>query len=129
VGENPGTAFGINLTTGVLFVANRNALLLRNSIPVTVKVTDNGPGNLSATATITVNVVNTLTAAASPGSAAGSSGGASQGTLAAETISTPAAARVAPAKRAGQPSVTDAASERGPNQLLERALSASRNRG
>ncbi|MBL0135867.1 MAG: cadherin repeat domain-containing protein [Chitinophagaceae bacterium] len=57
---NTSTAFAINSTTGVLTVANTTALNYETtpSFALVVKVQDNGTGNLSNQATVTVNLIN-----------------------------------------------------------------------
>jgi len=57
---NTSGAFYINSSNGNLTVANSSALNYETNpvFQLTVQVTDNGPGNLSASATITVNVNN-----------------------------------------------------------------------
>lgn len=57
---NTNNAFAINPTTGVLSVANNQALNYETtpSFPLTVRVTDNGTGNLWAQATVTVQLSN-----------------------------------------------------------------------
>jgi len=57
---NTGNAFTINGSTGVLTVANSTALNyeVTPSFALVVKVQDNGTGNLSSQATVTVNLTN-----------------------------------------------------------------------
>ncbi|MFH1119555.1 MAG: cadherin domain-containing protein [Bacteroidota bacterium] len=59
-GGNTNNAFTINSTTGVLTVANSQALNYETitSFPLIVRVTDNGTGNLYSQATVTVNLLN-----------------------------------------------------------------------
>ncbi|MDZ4688540.1 MAG: cadherin domain-containing protein, partial [Planctomycetaceae bacterium] len=120
VGGNAGTAFGINLNTGVLFVANRNAFTGRVSIPLTVKVTDNGSNSLSATAGITVNITNGAAVIAKSSGNSGETKFALQGTLASQTV-TPSgpAAPVTKPKAAAAATVT---ADEGANALLQRAV-------
>ncbi|HUQ71954.1 MAG TPA: cadherin repeat domain-containing protein, partial [Planctomycetaceae bacterium] len=54
---NTGGAFSISSASGQLFVSNRNALIGRSQIPITVTVQDNGAGNFQSSATITVKIV------------------------------------------------------------------------
>lgn len=57
---NSGNAFVLNQSTGVLTVANSAALNFESTpvFQLTVQVQDNGTGNLTASATITVNLTN-----------------------------------------------------------------------
>jgi uncharacterized protein YjdB len=59
VSGNTGTAFSINAATGVLTVASSSAVNFASSpiFNLVVKVQDNGVGNLSSQATITINVL------------------------------------------------------------------------
>ncbi|HUQ72990.1 MAG TPA: cadherin repeat domain-containing protein, partial [Planctomycetaceae bacterium] len=120
VGGNVGTAFGINLTTGVLFVANRNALATRQSIPLTVKVTDNAAINLAATASITVNITNGAAVIASPSGNRGEAKPAVQGTVASQTV-TPSA-QTTPVTKPKATAATTVTADEGANALLQRAV-------
>jgi VCBS repeat-containing protein len=57
---NTNSAFSINATTGAIVVTNTSALNFEVTpvFTLVVKVQDNGTGNLSAQATITINVTN-----------------------------------------------------------------------
>ncbi|MBK7031133.1 MAG: cadherin domain-containing protein [Bacteroidales bacterium] len=58
---NTNTAFAISSTTGVITVANSAALNFEStpSFALVIKVQDNGTGNLSSQATVTINLINT----------------------------------------------------------------------
>ena len=59
-GGNTSNAFTINQNTGILAVANSTVLNFENiqSFQLTIQVQDNGTGNLTASATISVNLTN-----------------------------------------------------------------------
>jgi VCBS repeat-containing protein len=124
-GGNTGGAFAISSVNGQLFVSNRNALFGRSSIPLNVTVTDNGAGNLKATATITVNIVAGSLSVAGSTSTSGSSTttATSSGTLASQTVVTSAATTTTTVKK-DEPAVTTTASstDTGTNGLLTKAL-------
>ena len=60
IGGNTSNAFAINSGTGGLTVSNANALNFENitTFGLTVKVQDNGQGNLFSQATVTINLTN-----------------------------------------------------------------------
>jgi hypothetical protein len=125
-GGNTGGAFAISSVNGQLFVSNRNALFGRSSIPLNVTVTDNGAGNLKATATITVNIVAGSLSVAGSTSTSGSSTttATSSGTLASQTVVTSAATTTTTTVKKDEPVTTTTASstDTGTNGLLTKAL-------
>lgn len=110
---NTGGAFSISSANGQLFVANRNALIGRSQIPITVTVRDNGPGNFQASAVITVKIVAGTTPAPTSAKSSSLTAATTSSTPASQTVTTSSASATTPTKKTtttSSPVTTDSGS-------------------